>query len=250
MKNILLGGLMFALSATATISHAFSPSDRAELHTEIRSFLLENPQVIAEALSALQLQQADANAEADKAVVEANQAALFNDENSYVGGNPDGDLTLVEFFDYRCSHCRKAHEEIKTFIERDGNIRLILKELPTLGEASAISARFAIAVKQLHGDEAYQDIHEILMNVDSVQTESSLRNLSSIFELPADELIEHMDSDAVTAVIKANGELANNLLLQRTPSFVFDGHILRSYVDPSEFAEAAAFFRSQKQAQQ
>jgi protein-disulfide isomerase len=69
---------------------------------------------------------------------------------------PEGDITLVEFMDYRCGYCRKAHDEVKELVESDGNIRYVIKEFPILGEASLLSSQFAIAVRLLHGDDAYK----------------------------------------------------------------------------------------------
>ena len=73
-----------------------------------------------------------------------------------VGGNPEGDLTLVEFMDYRCGYCRKAYNEVEELIKTDGNIRFVVKEFPILGEASMLSSQFAIAVRQLHGRRGLQ----------------------------------------------------------------------------------------------
>ena len=80
-----------------------------------------------------------------------------------MGGNPDGDITVVEFIDYRCGYCRKAYQEVEDLVKADGNIRLVLKEYPILGEDSTISSRFAIAVLQLHGGEAYKKAHDALI---------------------------------------------------------------------------------------
>jgi protein-disulfide isomerase len=85
-----------------------------------------------------------------------NADAIFNSAADWAGGNPNGDVTVVEFVDYRCGYCRKAHDEVSQLVETDGNIRLVMKEFPILGEDSLTSARFAIAVRRLAGDDAYK----------------------------------------------------------------------------------------------
>ncbi|MEO9463801.1 MAG: thioredoxin domain-containing protein, partial [Marinomonas sp.] len=157
----LLSSTILALGLAAAPVMAFdmgsmSDEERAIFRAEIRSYLLDNPQVIMEAVELLEQRNAAADAAHDMALVQNNTDALFDDGYSWVGGNPNGDITLVEFIDYRCGYCRKAFDEVEQLLENDGNIRLIVKEFPILGEDSVVSSRYAIAVKQTMGDEAYK----------------------------------------------------------------------------------------------
>ena len=150
--------LALALTLTAP-AHAFdlsqmSDAEREAFRAEIRAYLLENPEVIMEAVAVLEQRDAEKQAQADVDLIAANANALFNDPSSWIGGNPDGDITMVEFVDYRCGYCRKAHDEVAELISSDGNIRFIVKEFPILGEASLTSSRFALAVRQIAGDDA------------------------------------------------------------------------------------------------
>ena len=138
-----------ALALLGTPAQAFdvtqmSDAERAAFGAEIRAYILENPQLIIEAVNLLEQQQADAAAQTDLTLVSENAEDLFNDGYSWVGGNPDGDITLVEFMDYRCGYCRRAMPEVAKLLAEDGNIRLIVKEFPILGEASMRSSRFAV----------------------------------------------------------------------------------------------------------
>src|SRR5690554_6664573 len=104
-----------------------SDAERSALRAEIRAYLLDNPEVIMEAVEVLEQRQAEAQARCDVDLVRINAEAIFNDGHSWVGGNPEGDITLVEFTDYRCGFCRRAHDDLTQLLELDGNIRFIVK---------------------------------------------------------------------------------------------------------------------------
>lgn len=238
--------LTLSAPATALDLTAMSDAERAAFRAEIRAYLLENPEVIYEAVAVLEKRNAETAANADLQLVADNRDALFNDGYSWVGGNPDGDLTLVEFVDYRCGYCRRAAPEVEKLLKADGNIRLIRKELPILGNDSVQSARFAIAVKQLAGDAAYEAAHGALIEMKAPATAATLRRLSEELELEVDtvELLKHMNSDQVSAEIDQTAELARALRISGTPSFVMESEMLRGYLPADQMAEIAAELRA------
>ena len=145
----------FALAAIAALAAGpvaafdiakMTDAERAAFQTEIRSYLLAHPEVLDEMANALDAQKAETQAVVDRDLVSANRADLDSDPASYVGGNPEGDLTVVEFIDYRCGYCRKAHGEVAELVRSDGNIRYVVKEYPILSEQSVMAGRVAIAV--------------------------------------------------------------------------------------------------------
>ena len=144
---------------------------------------------------------------------------LINDGYSWVGGNPDGDITLVEFMDYRCGYCRRAVPEVATLLETDGNIRLVIKEFPILGDGSVQSSRFAIATKHVAGDDAYKQVHDALLAFSGEPTEVSLRRISDGLGLDSDAIIAAMDSDQVTDEISRTRALAQKMQISGTPVF-------------------------------
>ena len=154
-------------------------AERALFQAEVRAYLIENPEVIAEALDVLQSRQDVAALVRDEQLLVDNAVYLQNDPNSWVGGNPNGDITVVEFMDYRCGYCRKAIEAVEELVKSDGNIRLVLKEFPILGEDSVASSRFAIAVLQLHGPDAYKAAHDALMVLRGTPDSETLGRLAS-----------------------------------------------------------------------
>tara|TARA_B100001146_G_C16154585_1_gene422764 strand:+ start:449 stop:1240 length:792 start_codon:yes stop_codon:yes gene_type:complete len=224
--------------AFAPLAHAqeFDPAamtddQRAAFRDEVRAYLLDNPEVLMEAIGVLEQRQAEAQTMGDAQMIQTNEEAIFNDPMSYVGGNPDGDITIVEFMDYRCSYCRKAFPEVEELIASDGNIRFIVKEFPILGEESVLASRFGIAVLDVAGSEAYKSVHDAMMQMRGSYTDASLRALAEEAGIDdVDAVMEAMNSDAVTATIEANHELAQRLQITGTPTFVMSDQMLRGYV--------------------
>lgn len=209
---------------------AMTDTEREAFRAEVRAYLLDNPEVIIEAVNLLEERKAQAQVQTDQALVQANADALFNDGFSWVGGNTDGDITLVEFMDYRCGYCRKAKPEVAKLLANDGNIRLIIKEFPILGEASMISSRFAIATRHVAGDEAYGQVHDALMDMGGDMTDVTLRRLADGLGLDSDAILAKMDSAEVSAEIASTRELAQRLQISGTPTFVLQDELLRGFL--------------------
>lgn len=215
--------------ASAFDLSAMSPAEKDAFGAAVKDYLMENPQVLVEAIGVLEQRQAEAEAENDKVLVQTNAEDIFNDGHSWVGGNPDGDVTVVEFMDYRCSYCRKAYDEVEALLESDGNIRFVVKEFPILGQQSDLSARFAVAVKQLGGDEAYSTAHDALIDFRGDITLESLTRLAGDLGLDAEAVMKRMNEEEVTAVLRANHQLAERMRISGTPAFVIGGDLLRGY---------------------
>jgi protein-disulfide isomerase len=222
--------LLLATPALATDLSAMTDAEREAFRAEVRTYLVENPEVLIEAMDVLNARQAALEAQNDAELVKTNADLLFKDPASWVGGNPDGDITVVEFTDYRCGYCRKAYDEVSELVKSDGNIRFIVKEYPILGEASVTSARFAIAVRQIAGDEAYEQAHDALITLRGDPAPDALSRLAQKLGLDAAEVLARMDTPEVTAVIQANHSLGERMGISGTPTFVIDGTMVRGYV--------------------
>ncbi len=228
--------LFIALPAAAVDFDAMTAEERAAFGEAVREYLMENPHVIMEAVQVLEQRQADAQARADQSLVSDNAAAIFDDGYSFVGGNPDGDITLVEFLDYRCGYCRRAHPEVAKLLETDGNIRLIVKEFPILGEQSMLASRFAIATKQVAGDAAYKALSDTLMEFSGDFTVPVLERMANTLGLDAAAITERMNADEVTQVISDTRNLAQRLQITGTPTFVLEDELLRGYLPYEDLA--------------
>ena len=224
--------LMMATSVPAADLDLTNMTDaqRDAFGAQVREYLLSNPEVIMEAVQVLEARQAEEQAQGDLALVKNHADALFNDGYSWVGGNPDGDVTIVEFFDYRCGFCRRAHPEVKELVESDGNIRYVAKEFPILGENSVISARFALAAREVAGDDAYLAAKEALIALNSELQEPVLLRLAETLGLDGDAVIAAMDSDVITDQLAQTRALAQQLQISGTPSFVMGGQMIRGYL--------------------
>ena len=128
--------IMLALTspASAVELDSLTDAERAAFRAEVRAYLLENPEVLQEAIGVLQQREQQAQTVSDTQLIVEYSEELFNDRHSFVGGNPAGDITIVEFLDYRCGYCKRAFPEIEALIAADANIRFVVKEYPILGE--------------------------------------------------------------------------------------------------------------------
>ncbi|MGR3435969.1 MAG: DsbA family protein [Shimia sp.] len=219
-----------ATPATAFDIAAMDEGDRAAFGAAVREYLIENPEVLMEAIAVLEARQQAAQAEAEVAALAANREALEDDGRSWVGGNPDGDVTLVEFVDYRCGFCRRAHPEVEELVASDGDIRLVIKEYPILGEDSVTSSRFAIAARIVGGDDAYKAVHDALIGLRGAPSEPALRRIAEDAGLDADAVLGAMSLPAVVQEIAENRALAQALQITGTPTFVLGDRLLRGYV--------------------
>lgn len=224
-----------ALAAALTLGPAaaqtaMTDAEREAFRAEVRAYLLDNPEVILEAIDILEQRRMAEAENADAQMLQANAAEIFEDPNSWVGGNLQGDITVVEFIDYRCGYCRRAWSETEELVASDGNIRRVIKEFPILGEQSDRSSRFAIAVLQLAGADAYKRAHDALITLRGDATKAALRGVAGDLGLDADAIEARMDAPEVTAVIEANHALAQRLQINGTPTFVVKGTLVRGYV--------------------
>lgn len=217
-------------STSDTASFALTATDRPAFGAEIRSYLLANPEVLMEAIGVLEARQAEEAVAGDQQLLAENADALFNDPTSWVGGNPEGDITIVEFMDYRCGYCKRAFPEVAELLARDGNIRLIVKEFPILGEASVLASRFALATRKVAGDKGYETVHDALMVLRGDVTEDALRATATEAGLDADAIFAAIDDPDIAAILNANRALGQRLNINGTPSFVFGDQFLRGYV--------------------
>ena len=221
--------ISFAFPANAFDVSAMTDAERTSFRAEIRAYLMENPEVLLEAIQVLEDRQASSQEDNDAALLAANADEIYNDGVSYVGGNPDGDITIVEFSDYRCGYCKKAHPEVKELLKSDGNIRIIYKEFPILGPDSLVTARFALAIL-LTKPEAYKAVNDALMTLRGTPSTDVLTALAEKVGADPEMIMAKMDTDEITSIIQANRALGQRMQISGTPSFIFGNQMVRGYV--------------------
>ena len=226
---------VFAQDVTADIN--MTDLQRDAFRAEVRAYLIDNPGVIMEAIAVLEDRQEQAEATRDETLAQINMNALINDGVSFVGGNPEGDITIIEFVDYRCGFCRRAHPEVAELITSDGNIRIITKEFPILGEQSMLASQFAVATMTVAGNEAYKMVSDALIVLQSDITPASLSSLASAFDLDTDAIFAEMQSDATKAVLTNNRALGDRMQITGTPTFIFGDQLVRGYINLSQMRQ-------------
>ncbi|TKD13809.1 DsbA family protein [Rhodobacter capsulatus] len=244
MKHLSLAALTMAAvlgtPAAALDLSAMSAADKAAFGEAVKTYLMENPEVLVEAINKLEERQQAAQADNDKVLVQTNAEDIFNFAGDWVGGNPEGDVTMVEFIDYKCTYCKKAYEVVDEVLKKDGKIRFVVKEFPILSEQSVLAARFAVATRQVAGDAAYEKVHDALMAVRGDITLESLQRLAEAQKIDAKAVLAQMNTEAVTAVLRTNAQLAERMAIAGTPAFVVGGQLLRGYAPAEVMAQIVA----------
>jgi protein-disulfide isomerase len=204
------------------------PVTREAIEQVIREYLMNHPEVILESLRRSEQRQREAARAQSRAAVQAHRQQLVESPDSPVGGNPAGDVTIVEFFDYRCPHCRRMLPVIKALLGEDPGLRLVYKELPILGEESVVAARLALAARR---QGKYAEIHERLMIETGPFTRDALLTTLAGLGLDGDRLRADMDAADTTSVIARELALAQALGIDGTPAFVVGGELVVGAVD-------------------
>lgn len=240
----ILAAALFLAALASPVAAQMTDPERAEFRAEVRAYLLENPEILAEMFALLETRQQAATVDADRDRIAAEAAAIFADGHSYAGGNPDGDVTLVEFTDYQCGYCRRSHAEVLELVAGDGNIRRVVKELPILGPGSMLAARAAIATLIAEGPEAYAALNASLMALEGPVTDASLDATLRGAGLDPASVRAGMEDPEVTRRIDANLALARTLGIEGTPTFVFADRMLRGYLPLAGMRDVVAEVRA------
>ncbi|MEM7613941.1 MAG: DsbA family protein [Pseudomonadota bacterium] len=241
--------LLTALTvATPTLAGPFddlSAEDQAALNAQIRAYILDNPEIIAEALDVLEARQREAQQAADRLLVSTHLEALHDEETSFIGGNPEGDITIVEFLDYQCSFCKRAHPEVTELLSQDGNIRLIQREFPILGPMSEIASRAAISVLLDQGPELYATFSDAMLRHQGQLSQPVIDRLAEASGVDVSKMQALSRSNQVTQIIQANHQLARQLQITGTPTFVFGDQMVRGYLPLAQMQAVVTEQRSE-----
>jgi protein-disulfide isomerase len=204
-----------------------------EVERIVRDYLLREPEIIYQALEELQRRQAVAAAERQRAAVAANRAALVDQAGDPMAGNPEGDVTVVEFFDYQCQYCRRVVPSLQALLAEDQDLKVVFKEFPILGEASVTAARAALAARE---QDRYLPFHFALMGARDLSLDSILALAESV-GLDSERLASDMQSPAIETRLQANLELARELGIEGTPAFVVGDELIPGAVDKTRLAQ-------------
>jgi len=251
MRNKITSGLLglglvassLAMPVPALAEGSFSDAQKKELHGIIRNYMLENPELLNEMIAKLQPAEQAKQAEQSRQVISSNAEKLFRSPHDVVVGNPDGNVTLVEFFDYNCGYCKRSLADVMRLTEEDKNLRVVMKEFPILSEGSVIAAHAAMAARK---QNKYWDLHVAMMSakggIDSLEKVLSIAGEAGldVDKLKTDIEAERADHDKV---IDANRNLAQMLGINGTPAFVIDSEIVPGAAPFNQLADVVKSVR-------
>lgn len=222
---------LITTGAMATDLLSMSPQERDAFGAEVRSYLMENPQVLEEVNQALETRRAEAQAETDAQMVADNFELLYGDPLSPTVGAEGASFTIVKFNDYNCGHCRETAPDLARFLEENPGARLIIKEYPVLGPESVIAASFAVTIWDLGGPDAYELVKERLFErAQGPRDAAYYRLLSTEAGIDPDLMTDRMGSEEVRQHLQRNMYLAGEMEIRGTPGLVFEDIIVRGRV--------------------
>ena len=239
--TIALGLSTFLIgSPMAAFADEFSDNQKNEIGNIVREYLLKNPKIIRELFAELERIETDERNVAAKSGIEESRDNLFRSKYSFVAGNPDGDVTLVEFFDYNCGYCKRAFSDVQTLINSDKKLRVVIKEFPILGAGSLVAAKAAIASKT---QGKYWDYHVALMKARGALDENRVMEVAKAVGLDTEQLKKDMESEPVKAEIAEGHALARRMGINGTPSFIIDDRLIPGALGLEELKKQIAEVR-------
>jgi protein-disulfide isomerase len=210
--------------ATAPAKSSFSPEQKREIEALIKEYLVNNPEVMIEVQQALEAKQEKLQAERIAGALKDNAAEIFRSAATPVTGNLKGDVTVVEFFDYNCGYCKKAFVDLAKLMEKDKNVKVVLKEFPILSKGSEETAKVALAAK-LQGK--YWEFHRGMLTAPGTATEASaLRVAEKVAGIDMARLKKDMASAEVQKEIDDTRKLAQRMGIQGTPYFLVGDRVI------------------------
>jgi protein-disulfide isomerase len=240
---------LFAASAALLLSIAAAPAPRAaeplsaeqrqEIESIVRDYIRQHPEILIESLqSAEEKLEAEKESRAKGALAERRRD-LMEDAAAPVGGNPQGNVTVVEFFDYRCPYCKQVHPAIVQLLGEDKQIRFVYKEFPILGKDSTYAGRAALAAFR-QGIGKYESFHNALMALKGQLSEETVLKTASSVGLDVDQLKGDMGRGEIDDALKRTNALARALDIRGTPAFVIGDKLLPGAVDVATLKKSVA----------
>jgi protein-disulfide isomerase len=219
-------------------AQTFSDDQRQQIETIVKTYLLQHPEVLQDVMAALDKQQKDADLEKARASIKDNNATLFNSAHQVVLGNPHGNVTMVEFFDYNCAFCKRAMSDMLDLLKTDTNLKFVLKEFPVLGEGSVEAAHVAVAARmQDTTGKKYIEFHQKLLGGRGPADKTRALAVAKEVGFDMARIEKDMSSDEVKKTIDENMKLADALGVSGTPSYVVGDELVVGAVGLDELKQ-------------
>src|SRR3954454_2529229 len=231
----------------AASAQSFSDSQRGEIESMVRNYLIAHPEVLEEAMAELSKRQAAAETEKREASIASKAATIFNSPRGVTIGNKDGDVTFVEFFDYNCGYCKRAMSDMVDLMKADPKLKVVLKEFPVLGPGSLEAAQVAVAVRmQDPSGKKYLDFHQKLLSGKGQADKARALAAAKEAGLDMAKLEKDLASPEVRATLEENYKLAESMGMNGTPSYVIGKQVVIGAVGVDNLAEKIGIARCGK----
>jgi protein-disulfide isomerase len=227
--------VLLLIPAEAMAAGEFNAKQRDEIGAVVRDYLLKNPELLLELSKELEKRQQASEDQQRETAVSENAAELFRSKADLVAGNAKGDVTMVEFFDYNCSWCKKGLPEVLSLMEADTNLRLVLKEFPIFGEISEYAAKAALASNK---QGKYWQFHLAMLGHEGKLAKSDVDAIATAQGLDLAMLKKDMESPEIAGTIQRNQKLAQMMAINGTPAFIIDRKVIPGYLPKEGLAEA------------
>jgi protein-disulfide isomerase len=247
MQLHLLRRWMVGLSALLAVSlpafaadDPLTPPQKSAIDQMIHDYLLNHPDVLIEAVKTAQQKNEAMAAEMTQRTIAEKRQELVADPNAPVGGNPKGDATIVEFFDYRCPYCKEVEPSLEALLKEDPQLRIVYKEFPVLGQVSVFAARVAFAARK---QGKYGEFHRLMMGTKGTIDNDVVLHVAAASGLDLVKLKADMTDPQIDTEIKANYALAEALGIEGTPAFIVGDTLTPGAVDIDTLRQQVATLR-------
>ena len=220
IASLALSAVLVSAKAPAVSAQEFSADQKKQVETLLHDYIMKHPEIVQEALVELDRRQKDAENEARLKITANSDSKLYRSANHVVIGNPKGDVTLVEFFDYNCGYCKKGLPDVQKLVDTDKNLRVILKDLPILSPGSVEASKVAVALKNQLTPEKFWEFHLKLMSVRGAIGEAQAFAAARDTGADMTRLAADLKKPEVAAAIDESRGLAETLSINGTPSYV------------------------------
>jgi len=229
---LIIGGLVSGAHDAQAKDASFSEAQKAELEDFVRDFIMNNPEVLIESVNQMrekEQQEQEANA---KKALDDHAEFLLKDKSVPEIGNPEGDVTIIEFFDFNCGYCKRAFDVVSETVEKDKNVRVRFIDLPILSVSSEMASKWALAAKK---QGKYWEFHSILMKNPAPKDEENMTNMANEVGMDVEKLKKDAESEDVKKELENARKVANALSITGTPGFIIGDEIIRGYAEYEAF---------------
>lgn len=219
--------MMAALVLPSVARAEMTAEQKKEVEALVHQYVLEHGELLIESVNKYQAKQEEETNKQAGVKAKALLESLKTEKNAAIAGNPNGTITMVEFFDFNCGYCKKAFEEIQKVIKEEKDVKVVLYDMPILGPDSLESSKWALAAKK---QNKYFEYHTALMNHQGGKDEATFKKLAEDAGLDADKLAKDKNDPSIEEEIKTHIRTAQELGIQGTPGFLINEKIFRGYI--------------------